>query len=117
MARVVHFEIHADNPERAVAFYRKTLGWEFTKWEGPMEYWLIVTGPDGQPGINGGLLRRHGPINGDSVIAYVCTVDLPSIDEYTKRATEAGGQVALPKMPVPGIGWRISRTRKGTFSG
>ena len=56
MPRVVHFEIHADQPERAVKFYKELFDWQFHKWEGPMDYWLIVTGPDGQPGINGGLI-------------------------------------------------------------
>jgi predicted enzyme related to lactoylglutathione lyase len=105
MPRVVHFEIHADNPERAVKFYQQVLGWSFTKWEGPMDYWLISTGPAEQQGINGGLVRRRGPINGDSVIAYVCTVDVPSVDDYVRRATEAGAQIALPKMAIPGVGW------------
>ncbi len=45
MPRVVHFEIHAGEPERAIRFYEKVLGWSFQKWEGPMEYWLIVKCP------------------------------------------------------------------------
>jgi predicted enzyme related to lactoylglutathione lyase len=105
MPRVVHFEIHAGNPGRAVEFYNKLFGWEFTKWEGPMPYWLIKTGPDGQPGINGGLLPRQGVIDGQAVIAYVCTVDVSSVDEYLAKAQAAGGTVALPKMPIPGVGW------------
>jgi predicted enzyme related to lactoylglutathione lyase len=107
MPRVVHFEIHADNPERAVAFYQAVFGWAFTRWDGPMEYWMIVTGPDNQPGINGGLLRRRGPApaEGQCVNSYVCTVDVPSADEWIGRITAAGGTIALPKMPVPGVGW------------
>jgi uncharacterized protein len=105
MGRVVHFEIHAEKPERAIAFYKGMFQWEFHKWEGPMEYWLIKTGPDDKPGINGGLMTRHGPINGDSVIAYVCTVDTKSVDEAVASITKLGGSIALPKMPIPGIGW------------
>jgi predicted enzyme related to lactoylglutathione lyase len=105
MLRVVHFEIHAENPERAIRFYETVLGWTFKKWEGPQDYWMITTGPQDQPGINGGLIRRQGTISGDAVIAYVCTVDVPSVDEYSKKAIQAGGQVALPKMPIPGVGW------------
>ncbi len=41
MSRVVHFEIPADDPARAVKFYEKVFGWKFQKWEGPMEYWLV----------------------------------------------------------------------------
>lgn len=107
MPRVVHFEIHAADPERAVAFYRTVFGWELTKWNGPAEYWLIKTGPDDQRGINGGLLRRHGPPPADmqSVNSFVCTVDVPAVDDYVAKATGAGGTVALAKMPVPGVGW------------
>jgi predicted enzyme related to lactoylglutathione lyase len=107
MPRVIHFEIHADTPERAVKFYQELFGWEFTKWEGPMPYWLIKTGPDGQPGINGGLLPRRGaaPAGELPVISYVCTVDVATVDDSLKKAVASGGVVAVPKMPIPGIGW------------
>ena len=105
MPRVVHFEIHADQPERAIRFYSDLFGWEFTKWAGPMDYWLIKTGPDDQRGINGGMVRRHGVIDGQAVIAYVCTVDVPSVDDIVRAIPEKGGAIALPKMPIPGVGW------------
>jgi predicted enzyme related to lactoylglutathione lyase len=105
MPRVVHFEIHAADPERAVNFYQTLFGWTFQKWEGPMDYWLIITGPDDQRGINGGLVRRMGDIDGQAVIAYVCTVDVTDLDASVKTAIDNGGQIALPKMPVPGVGW------------
>jgi len=105
MPRVVHFEIHADDPQRAVAFYQDIFGWQINKWEGPEDYWLVTTGPDNEPGINGAILRRHGPVNGDAVIAYVCTIDVPSVDDVTAKITAHGGTIALPKMAVPQIGW------------
>jgi len=105
MPRVVHFEIHADNPDRAIKFYRDVFEWEFTRWDGPQSYWLIKTGPDSQPGINGGLIQRRCAVDGQAVIAYVCTVDTPSVDEYLKKAQASGGTVALAKMPIPGVGW------------
>lgn len=107
MPRVVHFEIHASDPQRAVTFYEKVFGWSFQKWEGPMEYWLIGTGPDDKPGINGGLVRRRGEIDGQAVIAYVCTVDVDDIDKSTATVGENGGSIALPKMPIPGMGWLV----------
>jgi predicted enzyme related to lactoylglutathione lyase len=107
MPRVVHFEIHADDPERAVRFYQNLFGWQITKWDGPAEYWLLKTGSPGQPGIDGGLLRRRGPQQGDAVIAYVCTIDVPSVDEYTEKATREGAQVVLPKMAIPNVGWLV----------
>jgi predicted enzyme related to lactoylglutathione lyase len=103
----VHFEIHAADPERAVNFYKTLFDWKFQKWEGPMDYWLVTTGPDDQPGINGGLMRRQGEIDGQAVIAYVCTVDVADVDTSTNTAVSNGGQVALPKMPIPGVGWLV----------
>ena len=105
MPRVVHFEIHADDPDRAVKFYTTLFGWKFTKWDGPMEYYMIDTGEG--VGINGGLVRRMGPrpTEGQAVNSYVCTVDVPNVDNYFTKAVAGGGMVALPKMPIPGIGW------------
>ena len=105
MPRVVHFEIHAADPDRAVNFYTTLFGWSFQKWEGPMDYWLVTTGPNDQPGINGGLVRRQGEIDGQAVIAYVCTVDVENLDASVQTAVDNGGQIALPKMPIPGMGW------------
>jgi predicted enzyme related to lactoylglutathione lyase len=105
MPRVVHFEIHAENPARAVKFYEKLFGWNFQKWDGPMEYWMVITGADGEPGINGGLLKRQGTIDGQAVTAYVCTVDVPNVDASVSTALANGATVALPKMAIPGVGW------------
>src|SRR5215813_525790 len=80
MPRVMHFEIHAEDPARAIRFYESLLGWQFTAWGGgEVEYWLIKTGEDGTPGINGGLVRRRGAIDGQAVIAFVCTVDVTDL--------------------------------------
>jgi uncharacterized protein len=105
MSRVVHFEVHASNPEALIAFYTGLFGWSFTKWEGPMPYWLIVTGPDGEPGINGGLVPRRGAGHGEIVNAFVCTVQVDDVDATLRRGVELGGEVAVPKMPIPGMGW------------
>lgn len=107
MPRVIHFEIHAENPERAIRFYQNVLGWEFQSWGGPQEYWLITTGPSDQPGINGGLIRRQGAIDGQAVIAYVCTVDVPSVDDYARKIWDEGGEIVVPKMAIPGVGWLV----------
>lgn len=107
MPRVVHFEIHAGDPNRAVNFYQTLFGWTFQKWEGPMEYWLVTTGPDDQPGINGGLLPRRDEIDGKAVIAYVCTVDVADVDASLEAALANGAEVAVPKMPIPGMGWLV----------
>ena len=35
----------------------------------------------------------------------MCTVDVSSVDETVQTVTQHGGNVAVPKMAVPGVGW------------
>ena len=101
MPRPIHFEIPADNPERLMAFYQTVFGWTFQKWGGDeMPYWLITTGPDSEPGINGGMLPRRDPRQ-----PCVNTVNVPNLDETVAAAVAQGAKVAVTKMPVPGVGW------------
>jgi predicted enzyme related to lactoylglutathione lyase len=86
--------------DRAIAFYSKIFGWTFQKWEGPMPYWLVITGPNDQPGINGGLMPRQHPDQ-----PCVNTVDVPNVDESLAAITANGGQNVVPKMAIPGVGW------------
>jgi len=108
MNRPVHFEMHVENPERAMAFYKAMFGWDFQKYGSPaFDYWLVTTGKDG-PGINGGMMRRmtKGQPKADTpVIAFVCTVDVANIDNSMQAATKAGAKPALPKNAIPGVGW------------
>lgn len=101
MPRVVHFEIHADDPERAIKFYQDVFGWEIIKWPGPQDYWLITTGPDDEPGINGGLMKRMDP----SASTWN-TVEVPSVDEFTAKIVESGGKVVGPKTAIPDVGYQ-----------
>lgn len=50
-------------------------------------------------------MPRRGKIDGTAVLAYVCTVDVESVDEAVKKITVLGGTIALPKMPIPSVGW------------
>lgn len=104
MARVVHFEVHSDNPERAVAFYEKAFGWRFQHIP-EIDYWMIMTG-DG-PGIDGGLVRRRGPRPelGQPVNAFVCTLGVDNVDASVAAATAAGASVGVPKMAIPNVGY------------
>ncbi|MBS2020799.1 MAG: VOC family protein [Deltaproteobacteria bacterium] len=106
MPRPVHFEIHASDPARAQTFYSGLFGWEFTAWGPPGMYWLIKTGTQG-PGIDGGLVPRRGDAPGPmaAVNGFVCTVNVDSVDQTFAQALKTGGSEALPKMPIPGVGW------------
>ena len=100
MPRIVHFDMPADDPATAQKFYSEVFGWKFDKWNGPMEYWMVKTGDDKQPGINGGLGKRMPGQAG-----MINTIEVPSLDEYTKKIQATGGQVVMPKMPILGVGY------------
>lgn len=100
MPRVIHFEVTADDPARAVRFYDEVFGWTTRKWEGPEDYWLTETGKEGTPGIDGGFMQRtcvQQPI--------VNTIDVPDLDSYVTRVTEHGGEITMPRQAIPGVGW------------
>ena len=105
--RVVHFEIQADNVQRAKAFYEKTLGWKITqamkKEDGFMDYWLIMTGETGTPGINGGLYQR--PAEGEKLYLYDCTIDVANLDKAIESIKVNGGTIIKDKVQLPGVGW------------
>jgi predicted enzyme related to lactoylglutathione lyase len=107
MGRITHFEVHADDFDRATKFYAAVLDWQFQKWDGPAEYVIITTGPDDKAGINGGMVKRRGPIDGQSITAFVCTAAVDDVDNTIDKAVKAGGSVAMSKMAVPGIGWLV----------
>jgi uncharacterized protein len=100
MPRVTHFAIPSDDPERAQKFYSEVFGWKFDKWDGPIEYWMIKTGEDNEIGINGGLARRM-----PGQIGMTNTIEVPSLDDYTSKIVAKGGQILIPMMPIPGIGY------------
>lgn len=110
MSRVVHFEIQANDVERAKSFYTAVFDWSFVDYSQYVgsTYWGIVTGPDDQPGINGGLLPRPAPAPaaGQGTNGFVCTVGVDDYDAAERRILDAGGQVALPKMALPGMAWQ-----------
>jgi predicted enzyme related to lactoylglutathione lyase len=102
MNRVTHFEIYTDDPEGVQPFYQDVFGWKFNKFEGgPIEYWLVQTGDDKEPGINGGITRpREGQSSGT-----LNTIAVESLDRTIKEIEQAGGTISVPKMAIPKIGW------------
>ena len=103
---VVHFEIPADQPERAAEFYRELFGWKIEHMGGPMDYWLVNTVPTDaegrptEPGVNGGLMRRMTPEQ--TPVNYI---SVENVDQFARKAESLGAKVVVPKRPVPGMGW------------
>lgn len=110
MARPVHFEIQADDIERAGTFYAEAFGWTFEDYGQFVgsPYFGVITGPDSEPGINGGLLPRPvpAPAAEQGTNAWVITMETDDFDATAARIIAAGGQVALPKMALTGMAWQ-----------
>jgi predicted enzyme related to lactoylglutathione lyase len=101
MNRVTHFEIYTDDPEAVQPFYQDVFGWKFQKFDGPMEYWLVTTGNEKEPGINGGITRpREGQSPGT-----LNTVAVQLLDASIKKIEQSGGRICVPKMAIPKVGW------------
>jgi uncharacterized protein len=98
MNRPTHFEILAKDPEKMVAFYKSVFDWEIKTWEGPQAYWLITTGEDGTPGINGALMGR----NLDQ--AVITTVEIQSLDATLEAVTAHDGELVHGPNEIPGVG-------------
>lgn len=108
--RVVHFEIHVDEPERAIAFYTAVFDWKIEKWGGMEEdYWMVMTDEMGskEPGISGGLIRRPlpAPPPKSGANAFVCTIQVEDFDATAKKIEAAGGRNVVPKAALKGMAW------------
>jgi predicted enzyme related to lactoylglutathione lyase len=108
--RIVHFEIHAADPKRAMGFYKEVFGWEFPKWGDNPPYWGVRTAAEEsrEVGINGGMMNQKGadPNEGAAVNAFVCTKKDDSYDPFHDKIIKAGGVVAVPKQAIPGMAWQ-----------
>ncbi|HEX3469918.1 MAG TPA: VOC family protein [Silvibacterium sp.] len=96
---IVHFEIPADDVQRAIKFYQEALGWKITDpWK--MNYWLVET-RDGDLGINGGLMPRQ-----NATQPFMNYMAVESIEDALAKVEAAGGTIALPKTEIgQGMGW------------
>ena len=88
---VKHFAVHADDVDRARTFYEKAFGWQFTAW-GPPGFFLIRTGTDDEPGVQGALQGRREVVPGKPMFGFECTLGVAAIDE-TIAAVEACEEV------------------------
>lgn len=104
--QVVHFEIPADDLERAQSFYREAFGWQINPIP-EMSYTTVTTSAvddDGTPlepgAINGGMLERQPPVTGPVIV-----ISVDDVDETLARVERLGGRVTQPKTPVGDLGF------------
>jgi len=105
MSRLIHFDLSADNPERAAGFYRGVFNWKVNRWKGPEDYWLIPTGTEEEPGVTGGIAGRIKPEDTTAVV-----FDVESVDEVSNKVIDAGGTIREEKKAIPGVGYLIMCT-------
>jgi len=97
MPSIVHFEVPADDVQRAKTFYSNLFGWKIEGFPG-MDYMMIDT--YGAPG--GGMMKRMHP--DQQITAYI---GVPSVDEYSAKVEKLGGKIIVPKMAVPAMGYFV----------
>ena len=100
MPRVVHFEIYADELARATKFYSEVFGWDMHKWDGPDDYWLAITGREGEAGIDGAITGR--PEFGFTGVNFI---DVASVDDFITKIQANGGTLVRPKIATPEVGY------------
>ncbi len=104
MFNVCHFEIPADDVERARKFYGELLGWKIEPLPGakPVEYWLIDNlSPSGAMGpMGGGLMKRE--MAGQYITIYI---EVPAVGDYTEKVKKLGGRVVVPQTAIPEFGY------------
>jgi predicted enzyme related to lactoylglutathione lyase len=98
--RIVHFELNVKNVENTIKFYQDAFGWNIEKWKGPIDYWLIMTGDESTPGIDGGLAGEE-----EGFPKVINTIDVVNVDEAIKKVKKNGGKILRSKHAVPGVGW------------
>jgi predicted enzyme related to lactoylglutathione lyase len=105
--QVVHFEVPADDLERAQRFYADAFGWQLTPIP-EMSYTMVQTGPSDQNGrpsesgmINGGMMARSG----GPATAPVITITVDDIDAALATVEQHGGKTAVGRQPVGDMGF------------
>jgi len=98
---ISHFDVHADDVDRARKFYQRVFGWRFSPW-GPPGFFLIATGDENDPGIHGAVHER--PKEEERSVGFQCTICVDDVDEIAALIRREGGQITVPKMTIPTVG-------------
>lgn len=104
---ICHFEIPVDNLKKAAEFYRGLFGWEINPFGGDAaEIYMVDTVPVDEnhrpigPGVNGMLIKKQHPQH-----PFANYINVESVDDYGAKLESLGGQIIMPKTPVPGMGY------------
>ncbi len=107
MNSVVHFEITADEPQRAKKFYGDVFDWKFQETGKEFgNYIMAMTAPTDENGmnktpatINGGIMKKDATAK-----QTIITVAVTNLDETLAKVKNNGGKVISEKVEIPGVG-------------
>jgi len=97
------FAIHADDVQRCRRFYEAVFGWRFEPW-GPPDFYLVHTGDEQKPGIQGLLHQRQAPRGAGGPNCFECTIAVDDLDAVSKAVATHGGRILMEKAPIPTVG-------------
>jgi len=103
---IAHFDIQADDVERARQFYERVFGWRFEAW-GPPDFYLIHTGTEADPGIHGSVSKRNQAITGRGRIGYECTISVEDLGAIKAAIVANDGRIVLDEYEIVGVGRMI----------
>jgi predicted enzyme related to lactoylglutathione lyase len=105
MPHINYIELNVPDTKQAAAFYKKVFGWDAQSW-GDGDY-MVVSHGEG-PGIDAGLdkMQTEQPNT-------VAVVTVPSVDDYAKSITDAGGALVVKKFAIPTQGYAAYFTTPG----
>lgn len=104
--QVVHFEVPADDLDRARNFYHEAFDWSLQPIP-DQDYTMVSTTPSDEQGlpknpgaINGGMFLREA-----LVATPVITIQVDDIQAALAKVEEHGGQTVKPSESVMGMGF------------
>ena len=100
---IASFAIHASDVQRARQFYESVFGWRFEPW-GPPDFYLIHTGDEASPGVQGLLHARMAPMGDGGPNCFECTISVDNIDSIAAAVVAHGGTITMPKATIPTVG-------------
>lgn len=103
---IAHFDIGANDVERARRFYERVFGWRFEAW-GPPDFYLIHTGPTADPGIHGSVSKRTEPVVGRGHVGYECTISVGDLGAIKAAILANGGKIVLNEYEIVSVGRMI----------
>lgn len=105
-SNLASFAIHVDDVDRARAFYEAVFDWSFEPW-GPPGFYLIHTGDEASPGIQGLMHKRKEPRTGSGLNGFEPSFAVDDLDAVIAKVEANGGKIIMQKAAIPTVGTLI----------